>query len=78
LDECSAGLKEIPLLFRLIRGIILPKAMVIATSRPTASTSLFDRRVEILGFAEEQQMEYIESLNKRSKKKCWSILTYIP
>jgi len=65
-DECP---KRIPFLYDLIRGENLPKAMVIVTSRPTASASLFVKKVEILGFAEEQRNQYIEmSLsNKKSK-----------
>ena len=65
-DECP---KKIPFLYDLIRGENLPKAMVIVTSRPTASASLFVKKVEILGFAEEQRNQYIEmSLsNKKSK-----------
>ena len=78
LDECPVDLKEIPLLYRLIRGIILPKAMVVATSRPTTSTSLFARKVEILGFAEEQQKEYIKSLDKKSKTKLLEYLDLHP
>ena len=75
-DECP---KKIRFLSDLIRGEILPKAMVIVTSRPTASTSLFVKKVEILGFAEEQRNQYIEmSLSKKSKGRLLEYLDNNP
>ena len=75
-DECP---KKIRFLSDLIRGEILPKAMVIVTSRPTASTSLFVKKVEILGFAEEQRNRYIEmSLSKKFKGRLLEYLDNNP
>jgi len=68
LDECPVNKKN-PFLNRLMHGNILPKAMVVVTSRPTCSASSFEKKVEILGFSEEQRNQYIDmSLSKKSSK----------
>jgi len=72
-DECP---KKITFLYDLIRGKNLPKATVIVTSRPTALTSLFVKKVEILGFAEEQRNQYIE-MSLSSKKSKIILLDYL-
>ena len=75
-DECQ---KKIHFLYELIRGRVLPKAMIVVTSRPTASTTLFVKKVEILGFAKEQRNQYIElSLPKKSKNRLFEYLDNNP
>ena len=48
----------------LIEGKNLPKASVMVTSRPSVTAPLYDymdeRRIEVLGFDEKQQNEYID------------------
>jgi len=48
---------------RLISGVLLPEAVIVVTSRPSALRSLnynhIQRRIEILGFTEEQVMQNI-------------------
>ena len=64
-DELSPALRnEYSLFFELIKGDKLPNASVMVTSRPSVTAPLYDymdeRRVEVLGFDEEQQNEYIK------------------
>ena len=63
-DELSPALRnEYSLFFELIKGDKLPNASVMVTSRPSVTAPLYDymdeRRIEVLGFDEEQQNEYI-------------------
>ena len=65
-DELSPKLRrEYSLFFDLVTGCKLPKASIMVTSRPSVTAPLYDymdeRRVEVLGFSEEQQNEYIKS-----------------
>ena len=64
-DELSPELREEYSFFsRIINGDLLTKASVMVTSRPTVSSSLYEhfdrRRIEVLGFTQEQIKEYIE------------------
>jgi len=66
LDESPA---KISFLDRLVRVGNLPNAMIVVTSRPTVSRSSWEKKIEILGFAEEQQNQYIEmSLSEKNLK----------
>ena len=61
-DEYPSSLQHSSLIVDIIRGEILHKAMVVVTSRPTATVSLHDhvdRRIDILGFAKEEREQYI-------------------
>ena len=61
-DEYPSSLQHSSLIVDIIRGDILHKAMVVVTSRPTATVSLHDhvdRRIDILGFAKEEREQYI-------------------
>ena len=72
-DEYPSSLQHSSLIVDIIRGGILHKAMVVVTSRPTATVSLHDhvdRRIDILGFAKEEREQYIiQSLSDCPEKK---------
>ena len=72
-DEYPSSLQHSSLIVDVIRGEILHKAMVVVTSRPTATVSLHDhvdRRIHILGFAKEEREQYIiQSLSDCPEKK---------
>ena len=72
-DEYPSSLQHSSLIVDIIRGEVLHKAMVVVTSRPTATVSLHDhvdRRIDILGFAKEEREQYIiESLSDCPEKK---------
>ena len=64
-DELSPKLRENSSFFNnLIKGNNLPNASIMITSRPSVTMSLYDylneRRVEVLGFSEKQQDEYVQ------------------
>ena len=72
-DEYPSSLQRSSLIVDIIRGDILHKAIVVVTSRPTATVSLHDhvdRRIDILGFAKEEREQYImQSLSDCPEKK---------
>ena len=72
-DEYPSSLQHSSLIVEIIRGEVLHKAMVVVTSRPTATVSLHDhvdRRIDILGFAKEEREQYIiQSLSDCPEKK---------
>ena len=69
-------------IYQLICGRRLSKAVVVVTSRPSATNKLLNlvhKRVEILGFAEEQRSECIKaSLTKTRRKKLEEYLNLNP
>ena len=66
-DEYPPKLREDSFILDIIKHKILFNSTVVVTSRPTATAALHnlvDRRIEILGFAEEDRKRYIsESLS---------------
>ena len=72
-DEYPVELRSKSFIYQLIRGQILPKSTVAVTSRPSATINLskfIHKRVEILGFAEEQRNDYIKaSLNLEGARR---------
>ena len=62
-DELPPELRNKFSLFNdIISGLKLPKASLVVTSRPTLASELYclvDRRVEVLGFGEEQVESYV-------------------
>ena len=72
-DEYPSSLQHSLLIVDIIRGEVLHKAIVVVTSRPTATVSLHDhvdRRIDILGFAREEREQYImQSLSDCPEKK---------
>jgi len=63
-DELLDSQKSNSIFSDLISGTLLPEATIIVTTRPSATGSLQEgyitRRIEILGFTEEQMNEYID------------------
>ena len=63
-DELLDSHKNDSMFSDLISGMLLPEATIVVTTRPSATGSLQDgcitRRIEILGFTEEQMNEYID------------------
>ena len=69
---------------QLVKGLVLPEATVIITSRPSVSADFIrlcqhsiDKRLEILGFTGEQVTEYSKSVFSESKEQCTAFLQYI-
>ena len=64
LDEYHAQDKKKSPIYQLLNKAILPKAMVIVSSRPAATKDLkwekLTKRIEVLGFTREQVLEYID------------------
>ena len=64
LDEYSPRSMDDTFIFQLIKRELLPKAVVIVASRPAATAkirSIATKRVEVLGFLEEQIYQYVET-----------------
>ena len=63
-DELCDSHKSNSVFSDLISGTLLPEATIVVTTRPSATGSLEDgyitRRIEILGFTEEQMNEYVD------------------
>jgi hypothetical protein len=69
LDHLAQPLQKQSLVIQLLQGSLLPRASIVLTSRPTASANLlsmykfrFDRRIEMLGFSNEDILEHAESV----------------
>ena len=63
-DELSENNRKESIIVDIINRRILTKCCLVVTSRPTASSSLHgsvDRRVEIVGFTEEDRLDYIQT-----------------
>jgi len=62
-DELPETRQGSSIFTRLISGVLLPEAVIVITSRPSALRSLdynhIQRRIEILGFTEQQVMQNI-------------------
>ena len=72
-DEYPIQLRKKSFIADIIEGKVFHNSIVVLTSRPTATLSLHDkvdRRVEILGFAQEERDKYIsESLDSPEQRK---------
>ena len=64
LDEYQPQDKKKSPIYQLLNKAVLPKAMVIVSSRPAATKDLkwekLTKRIEVLGFTREQVLEYID------------------
>ena len=61
-DEYPNTLQKNSFIVDIINGVVLPEAIVVITSRPTATVSLHDRvdrRIDILGLPKEERDKYI-------------------
>ena len=78
-DEYPANLRTKSFIANLIKGKVFHNSIVVLTSRPTATISLHDkvdRRIEILGFAQEERDEYI-SVSLESPKQRKQLQLYL-
>ena len=78
-DEYPIKLRKKSFIADIIKGKVFHNCIVVLTSRPTATLSLHDkvdRRVEILGFAQEERDKYIsESLDSPEQQKATTRLS---
>ena len=82
LDEYQPEVDEAApnFIFQLIRGYVLPRAVVIVASRPAAVamfTKVARRHVEVLGFFKQQVEEYINSYEFNSDLKQSTLKKYL-
>ena len=82
LDEYQPEMDEAApnFVFQLIRGDVLPRAVVIVASRPAAVamfTKVARRHVEVLGFFKQQVEEYINSYEFNSDLKQSTLKKYL-
>ena len=82
LDEYQPEMGEAApnFIFQLIRGDVLPRAVVIVASRPAAVamfTKVARRHVEVLGFFKQQVEEYINSYEFNSDLKHLTLKKYL-
>ena len=71
-DEYPSSMQKFSFIVNIINGKVLPKAIVVITSRPTATVSLhhkIDRRIDILGLPKEEREKYILQIFSNSPEK---------
>ena len=79
-DEYPSTLQKNSFIMNIIKGVILPEAMVVITSRPTATVSLHnrvDRRIDILGLPKEERDKYIALIFRNSPEKKEELNKYL-
>ena len=71
-DEYPSLLQKDSFIVDIFKGTVLPEAIVVITSRPTATVSLHDwvdRRIDILGLPKEEREKYISEIFSDSSEK---------
>ena len=79
-DELSAENRNKSIMVDIINRRILTKCCLVVTSRPTASLSLrstVNRWVEIVGFTEEDRLDYIQTALKNCDEKVKGLQDYL-
>ena len=79
-DEFPVDLRQISFIANLLKHQLLPASSIVISSRPHASTHLRDIvtcRVEILGFSEEDQTDYIQNSLEGQKEKIAELKRYL-
>ena len=79
-DELSEEIKKESIIIEIIYRRILTKCCLVVTSRPTASSCLHvsvDRRIEIVGFTEEDRLDYIQSAFKNCDDQVKALQQYL-
>ena len=79
-DEYPPSLRKDSIILNIIMHKTLPKSTVVVTSRPVATASLHnhvDRRIEILGFAEDDRNRYISETLMGSPGKEEELYEYL-
>jgi len=72
--------KKNPFILNVIRNRLFPKAVIVCTSRPSASLQLYeyvDRRIQILGFSEDERDNYINISLSDSPDKINKLQNYL-
>ena len=72
MDGFDSLLQQNSFIVDIINGVILPEAIVVITSCPTATVSLHDRvdrRIDILGLPKEEREKYISQTFSNSSEK---------
>ena len=80
LDEYYTFMTRNCFLYKLIKGEVLPNAVVIVASRPSATQPFrrnVSRRVEVLGFLEDQIYEYIDDYFEKDKQKAKELTGFL-
>ena len=79
-DELSEENRKQSIIVDIINCRILTKCCLVVTSRPTASLILHgsvDRRVEIVGFTEEDRLDYIQSALENNDEQVKDLQHYL-
>ena len=79
-DELSEELRNVSLFSDIINRRVLPKCVIVITSRPSASAHLHNnmqRRMEILGFSESDRKEYIRYALKSMPDQIQALLEFL-
>ena len=79
-DELSEELRNVSLFSDIIGRRVLPKCVLVITSRPSASAHLHnnvERRMEILGFSESDRKEYIRYALKGMQDQIQALLEFL-
>ena len=79
-DELSAENKKESIMIDIINRRILTKCYLVVTSRSTALSYLHgsvDRRIEIVGFTEEDRLDYIQSAFRNSDDQVRALQHYL-
>ena len=79
-DEMSEEDRNDSLVAKIISRDVLPQCHLVITSRPSASLSLRDMadcRVEVLGFTEEDRLDYIQHALEGSNYKIEALKLYL-
>ncbi|XP_065919171.1 protein NLRC5-like isoform X2 [Dysidea avara] len=79
-DECPSSLRQSSFIVDLIAGNLLTEAIVVVTSRPSATMFLHDRvdrRIDILGFAKEEREKYITQSLRDSPERITELHNYL-
>ena len=79
-DELSEESRKECIIIDIINRRILNKCCLVITSRPTASLNLHgsvDRRVEIVGFTEEDRLDYIQAALKNCDEQVKAVQHYL-
>ena len=79
-DEYPTSLQKSSFIVNIIKGVVLPEAIVVITSRPTTTVSLHDRvdrRIDILGLPKEERDKYIALTFENSPEKKAELEKYL-
>ena len=79
-DEMSEKDRTDSFIADIIKRVVFPECLLVITSRPTASShlhSIANCRVEIIGFTEEDQLEYIKAAMPDSPGKVEALQLYL-